>query len=184
MVEEIEIKKEDIPVIQSDKDLELSARAAMSMEAGEDRKATVTPVDIVENSVATFLGKAIEATLYSNKLSQALEDSLTEDLPNMSTNEKITLYNIEKSSSNDRLFKMLSPTIGLITARQQALIQATAKEAQNAAVQINVQNGAGNARDAAVASSADPAAIAGLNTIFQLIAAKAGSLKKEESSEV
>jgi len=171
-------------LIQDESQMNLAIQALKAVEKSEDRKDTKTPVDIVENSVADFLGKAIDATLYSSRLSQALEDDLISDLPSMSTQEKITLFNIDRSSSNDRLFKMLSPTIGLISSRQQAMIQAAGKEAaQQAAVQVNVQTAGGV--DASVAASAPQEVKAGLNAIFQLIASRSANLKQvsEETNE-
>lgn len=168
----------DENLIRDEKSLELASRAITSIEKAEVRKEELTPVDIVENSVANFLGKVIDATVESNKLSAALEQSLIDDLDEMSTAEKITLFNIERSSSNDKWFKILSPSIGLITARQQAIIQGQAKEAaQAAAVQVNVNSSLGNSRDAAVASATSPEVNSGLNTIFQLINARSEELK-------
>lgn len=169
-------------LVSDDTQLSLATQALKAVETSEDRKDTKTPVDIVEGSVADFLGKAIDATLYSTKLSQALEDDLISDLPSMSTSEKITLFNIDRSSANDRLFKMLSPTIGLISARQQAMIQAAGKaEAaqQAAAVQVNIGAASGGL-DANVAANTPQEVKAGLNAIFQLIASRSANLKQAE----
>lgn len=169
-------------IISEENQLDLATKALKAVEKSEDRKDEITPVDIVESSVADFLGKAIDVTLYSSKLSQALENDLVSDIPNMSTSEKITLFNIDRSSANDRLFKLLSPTIGLISARQQAMIQAAGKEAaQQAAVQVNV-NAAGGV-DANVAANTPQEVKAGLNAIFQLINSRASDLKNAETTE-
>ena len=166
-------------IVSEENQLDLATKALKAVEKSEDRKDEITPVDIVESSVADFLGKAIDVTLYSSKLSQALENDLVSDIPNMSTAEKITLFNIDRSSANDRLFKLLSPTIGLISARQQAMIQAAGKEAaQQAAVQVNVQTAGGI--DANVAANTPQEVKAGLNAIFQLINSRASELKKAD----
>lgn len=172
------------PIVQDDKDLDLASKALIAVEKSELRAEEVTPVDTVERSVADFLGKAISATIESSKLSSALEDSLIADLESMTTTEKITLFNIDRSSVNDRWMKILQPTIGLITARQQAVIQAAGKEAaQQAAVQVNVGTGVGNTRDAAIANTTPPEVTSGLNTLFQLIAAKSQGLKESKDTE-
>lgn len=165
-------------IVTTDKQLDVATKAILAIDKAEDRSENLTPVAIVEHSVADFLGKAMDAAVRSEKLATALEDSLIADLPEMSTTEKITLYNIERSAANDNKFKLLSPSIGLLTARQQAIIQAASKEAQQAAVQVNV-NSAGNPRDEAVSSSASPEVISGLNTLFQLMANRAKTTSDE-----
>lgn len=170
--------------VQNDKQLDLATRAITAIEKSEDRKDSVTPVDIVELSVAKFLQSAMDTAVESKRLKNALEDSLIEDLPKMNVSEKITLFNIERSSSNDRDFKLISPSIGMVTARQQAMIQAASKaEAQQAAVQVNVQAG-GNARDAATAASVSPEVSSGLNTIFQLLASRSAQLQAAKAEAV
>lgn len=170
--------------VQNDKQLDLATRAITAIEKSEDRKDSVTPVDIVELSVAKFLQSAMDTAVESKRLKNALEDSLIDDLPKMNVSEKITLFNIERSSSNDRDFKLISPSIGMVTARQQAMIQAASKaEAQQAAVQVNVQAG-GNARDATTAASVSPEVSSGLNTIFQLLASRSAQLQAAKAEAV
>lgn len=170
--------------VQNDKQLDLATRAITAIEKSEDRKDSVTPVDIVELSVARFLQSAMDTAVESKRLKNALEDSLIDDLPKMNVSEKITLFNIERSSSNDRDFKLISPSIGMVTARQQAMIQAASKaEAQQAAVQVNVQAG-GNARDATTAASVSPEVSSGLNTIFQLLASRSAQLQAAKAEAV
>lgn len=171
-------------VVQNDKQLDFATRAITAIEKSEDRKDSVTPVDIVELSVAKFLQSAMDTAVESKRLKNALEDSLIDDLPKMNVSEKITLFNIERSSSNDRDFKLISPSIGMVTARQQAMIQAASKaEAQQAAVQVNVQAG-GNARDATTAASVSPEVSSGLNTIFQLLASRSAQLQAAKAEAV
>lgn len=165
-------------IVASENQLNLATQALAEIEKTEANKKTITPMDMVEHSVADFLEKAISATVASNRLSQALEDNLIESLPTMKTEEKITLFNIERTSSNDRLFKLLSPTFGVITSRQQAEIQAQSKrDSQQSAVQVNI--GAGNSVDAAIASKTSAEVETGLNTLFQLISAAQGKLAQK-----
>lgn len=172
---------ENIDIVKTDKQLDLAARALANIENTEETKQEESsPIRMVENSIANFLEQAIKVTIDSTKLSQALENSLIDSLPEMKTDEKIALFNIERSSNNDRLFKLLSPTINMITAKQQAEIQAQAKkEAQQAAVQVNVNGSAGNSLDSLVASKTSAEVETGLNALFQLLASKA---KQQETT--
>lgn len=158
-------------LVQNDQQLDQAVRAVATIEKTESAP-KLTPMEVVEQNVSDFLEKAIAVTIGSTRLSQALENSFIDDLKNgtMKTDEKITLFNIERSSSNDRLFKLLSPTFGVITAKQQAEIQAQSKreQAQAAAVQVNVQAG-GNSLDAQVASTTPASVEAGLNAMFQMM---------------
>lgn len=170
----------DETIINNDTQLDIATQALATIDKTESKE-NESPIGMVEKSVADFLNKAIEATMASNRLAVALEDSLIEDLPEMKPNEKIALMNIERSSMNDRLFKLLSPSFGLLTAKQQAEIQAKAKqESQNAAVQVNI--GQGNSQDSIVASKTPADVENGLNTLFQLIAARMQQTKTEEKN--
>lgn len=170
----------DVNIVKTNEQLDLAARALANIETTEESKqGESSPIRIVENSIANFLEQAIKVTIDSTKLSQALENSLIDSLPEMKTDEKIALFNIERSSNNDRLFKLISPTINMITAKQQAEIQAQAKkDAQQAAVQVNV-NGGGNSLDSLVASKTSAEVETGLNALFQLLASKA---KQQETT--
>lgn len=171
-----------LDLIQNDKQLDQATRAVAAIEKTETQEKP-TPMEIVERNVSDFLGKSFAVAIRSTRLSDALEESFVDDIKSgtMKTDEKITLYNIERSSSNDRLFKLISPSIGLITERQRAEIQERSKREQQAAaaVQVNVQTGA-NSIDAQVASSTPANVEAGLNTIYQLM--QAAMLRKAKES--
>ncbi len=171
-------------LVTSDAQMDQAVRAVAVIE-NKETQAPSTPMEIVEQNVSDFLEKAIAVTVASSKLSQALEKSFIDDLEagTMKTDEKIALFNIERSSSNDRLFKLLSPTFGVITAKQQAEIQAQSKKAAAAqtAVQVNVQ--AGNSADALVASKTPANVEAGLNALFQMAAARAAEKAAQKSEE-
>lgn len=167
-------------IVENDKQLDLATQALATIDKTENKE-NESPIGMVEKTVADFLNKAIEATLSSNRLATALEDSLINDLPEMKPNEKIALINIERSSMNDRIFKLLSPSFGLLTAKQQAEIQAKAKqESQNAAVQVNI--GQGNTQDSIVASKTPAEVETGLYTLFQLIASKASQYQNSNNT--
>lgn len=171
-------------VINNDKQLDLAADAVVAMEVAETRKESTDIISVVENTVADFLGKAIDATLASNRLVEELEQSLIDDVKEgkLDAKAKVTVLNIERSSRNDAITKLLNPSIGFLSARQQALIQSAAKQDQQAAVQVNV--GMGNSRDATIAASAPPEAVSGLDTIFQLIASRKQTLKSANPEDV
>lgn len=162
--------EEEKNLVNTENQLDLATRALAQIDNTKEKEEK-SPIRMVENSIANFLDQAIKVTIDSTKLSRALEEDLIDSLPDMKTDEKIALFNIERSSNNDRLFKLLSPTINMITAKQQAEIQAQAKkDAQQAAVQVNV--GTGSSLDADVASKAPAEVEIGLNALFQLLATK------------
>lgn len=164
-------------IINTEDQLDLATRALAQIDNNEEKEES-SPIRMVENSIANFLEQAIKVTIDSTKLSRALEDDLIKSLSDMKTDEKIALFNIERSSNNDRLFKLLSPTINMITAKQQAEIQAQAKkDAQQAAVQVNV--GAGSTLDSTIASKTPAEVEIGLNTLFQLLAARTSKQQPE-----
>lgn len=172
-------------LIQTDAQMDQAVRAVAVIESKEAQTPS-TPMEVVEQNVSDFLEKAIAVTVASSRLSQALEESFIDDLKagTMKTDEKIALFNIERSSSNDRLFKLLSPTFGVITAKQQAEIQAQSKKeaiAAQTAVQVNVQ--AGNSADALVASKTPANVEAGLNALFQMAAARAAEKAAQKTEE-
>lgn len=173
-------------LIQSEQDLDQAIRAVAVIEKKEVEPKK-TPMDMVENSVADFLQKAIDVTMYSTALDKALEESFIDDIKsgNMKTDEKITLYNIQKQQGNDRLFKILSPSFSVVTSRQQAEIQAQAKREQQqaAAVQVNVNQGLGGGMDAQVASGTSAEVETGLNALFQLMQAAAARKAAQKTEE-
>src|SRR5574344_278815 len=90
-------------LIQTEAQMNQAVRAVAVIE-NKEAQAPNTPMEIVEQNVSDFLEKAIAVTVASSKLSQALEESFIDDLKagTMKTDEKIALFNIERSSSNDR----------------------------------------------------------------------------------
>lgn len=172
---------ENKSLIDTENKLELATRALANIELAEEKE-VVSPIRRVESSIANFLEKAIGVTIESNRFSKAIEDSLIAGLPEMKNDEKIALYNIERTSSNDRLYKLLAPTINMIAAKQQAEIQAQAKrDAQQSAVQVNI--GAGNGLDSNIASKVSADVSIGLNALFQLAEAKKRQLAEEAAAE-
>lgn len=166
-------------LVKNEEQLGLALQALSTIEKTEQLPEK-TPMDQVEHSIASFLEKAIDATVASNSLARALEDSFVDDIQsgNMTTTEKITLYNIQKQADNDRMFKLISPTFGVIVERQRAEIQAANQKNQQASVQVNVGT---NSMDAQIASQVPAEVSLGLESLFQLMNARAQSLLKEGS---
>lgn len=152
--------------IKDDKELELATQALVTIENAEALPVP-TPLEEVESSLSDFVKQAFGVALSSTALQSALEKDFIENLSEMKTDEKIALFNIERTTANDRLFKLLSPTFGLMTSKQHAEIQAANKREAAAAVQVNVGTGP-SPKDAKVANETDPAVISGLNSLFQL----------------
>lgn len=146
---------------------ELATRAVAAMEKTE-QEYKPTPLESVEKSVATFIDKSIEATIASSRLAAALEESLIFDLDKMKPEEKIALLNIERSAMNDRISKLITPTIGATVQQEQARMQMKQQAVtNNPAVQVNI--GGGNPLDAQLAAKASPEAISGLDVLSKLL---------------
>lgn len=176
-------------IIKNDNQLALAERAVVAIENGSERK-EVTPIDEVVRSLADFTRDAFATTMESTKLTRALENSLIQDLESgsMKINEKISLYNVERSASNDRLFKLLNPTFQAINEKQRAEIESARRteqlQAQAAASGPNVQvNVGGTALDAKVASEVPAEVSLGLLALNNLLAAWGTSNEKKESTE-
>ena len=165
---------------------DLAAKALATIER-VDQEYKLSPLEHVESSIAYFINKAIDATIASNRLSAALEDSLIQSLDSMKNDEKIALYNIERTASNDRLSKLITPTIGAIAQQEQAriqMLQAKQNPLGNPSVQVNI-GGGGNPLDAQVAASVDPSISTGLDALFNLtrVAANLANKNSETKSE-
>lgn len=174
----------DSVLVQNNEQCDLATRALGIIEETEQAPVK-TPVEQLEASVADFVKNAMAVTNEGAKLTRALEDSFVNDIEsnNLSAKERITIYNIERSASNDRLFKIISPLIGMINERQRAEIDAKNRkdQAAQANVQVNVGNGGGgNPMDSQVASQVPPSVTIGLNNLFQLMAARAATKEVSE----
>ncbi len=90
---------------------------------------TTSPVNIVEDSLASFVQSAFDVTKDDFDFGKKIQESLMDDLDNnvLEPNQKIALYSSFSVNSNDRVSKLLSPIMSLMTARQQAEMSATAQ---------------------------------------------------------
>lgn len=174
-------------IIQNDTQLDMATNALATMEKKEvePRK---TPMDQLEEDVMTFVKDAFAVTMGSTFVKRALEEKLVERVKTdqMKNDELITLYNIEHTSDNDRIFKLLSPSIGVITNRQNAEIQAAAKkeqlQSQANGTNVNIAIGS-NGRDALLASETPPEVTSGLNTLHNLLQAMASLSQKKQAEK-
>ncbi len=172
-------------LVKDDKSLALAETAVASMEKGSE-VAEVTPIDEVVKSLADFTKDAFAVTMESTRLTRALEESLIDDLKTdkLSSAEKISLYNVERSASNDRLFKLLTPTFQAINEKQRAEIESARRaeqlQSQNSGgtnLQVNVNAGSGV--DAKVAEMATPEVKTGLLAMSNLLQAWGAHAQKE-----
>lgn len=162
-------------VIDNDKELDKAVEAVASIEK-VDEKPKLSPMEEVESNVAEFLKATLNATMQSSRLSKALEEDLINSLPEMKTNEKIALFNLERTSSNDRIGRLLNPVLEAMKEKQSMEVSN-----KDPAVQVNVSTGnVGSSYDSKIASSVDPKVSTGIDTLWQLVAA---AKRKEDEKD-
>lgn len=125
------------------------------------------PLEEVESSLADFVQKSMTAVLAGNQLSTRLEQSLIDGLDSMSTEEKITLYQISQTTHADLITRLLNPTLTAIDSAKQAHAPKDNKNG-NTAVQVNIGTTSG---DSKIAEQVTPEVASGLNTLHMLIQA-------------
>jgi hypothetical protein len=129
------------------KELEVLNQMSQVTTQEVDNAKIDSPVKFVEKSLSQFVADAFEVTRRDFELSDAIQQSLIQDLATgaLTANQKIALLGTHSVNLNDRISKMVSPTLQLMTARQQAEIAAasqiaTQKQAQNSITNITNLN--------------------------------------------
>ena len=158
-------------LIQNDSQLDLATRALATMEKQEQK--SETSMERLENTLIDFTKASMALTIESNHLTEVLEKDFEEGIKDgsLSNTEKITIYNIKKAADNDRTFKIMSTSFGVISNKQQAEIQAAARRDEQVANQTQININTGNSKDAEVASSVSAAVINGSNAWSGLLSA-------------
>jgi hypothetical protein len=88
-----------------------------------------TPVQQVEKSLSKFIEDAFAVTREDFELGKVLNKALTDKIESgsFSENQLIALFNGYQININDKISKMVAPTLQLMTSRQQAEISAQAQ---------------------------------------------------------
>lgn len=132
-----------------------------------------TPVEAVEKKLSDFITDAFKATNRDFAFNEQLKDELLRRMPNMTDNQFIALYSNNAVNINDRVSKLIAPTISMMQAKQQAEIAAAKAQAQNQIIVApNAQGGSTiNALDPTVPSDA----LAGMDQFTKLLSALGAS---------
>lgn len=167
-------------LIQNDTQLDLATQALATMEKQEQK--SETSMERLENTLIDFTKASMALTIKSNHLTDVLEEDFEKGVKDgsLSTVDKITIYNIKKSADNDRTFKIMSTSFGVISNKQQAEIQAAARKDEQATNQTQININTGNAKDAEVASSVSAAVINGSNAWSGLLSALEDRARRRE----
>lgn len=142
MIESIEPEQDlDLPSCQKlDKEMEvleriddLSHKELSSVENSRIK----SPITSVEESLAQFVRDTFEVTKKDFEFNQSLQEELCRRLPEMSNSELITLHSNSNVNNNDKVSKIINPTFGMITTKQQAEITAAKQQEREANVVVN-----------------------------------------------
>jgi hypothetical protein len=124
------------------KELETLNQIAQTPSENAEQAKINSPVKYVELTLSKFVSDAFELTRRDFELGDAIHQSLIQDLQMgaLTPNQKIALLGTHSVNLNDRISKLVSPTLQLMTARQQAEIAAASQIAQSKQAQNNVTN--------------------------------------------
>lgn len=89
-----------------------------------------TPSEVVEKKLSEFVADAFSATNKDLEFNEKLKSELVNRLPSLSDNQIIALFSNTNVNLNDKMSKLIAPTVGLMTAEKQAEIQAQQRKEQ------------------------------------------------------
>jgi hypothetical protein len=84
----------------------------------------ITPVESVEKSLAQFARDSFEIVRNDYDFHQKIQGEVTKRLDKFTENQLIALLSNDSVNLNDRVSKVMAPTFGLITSKQQSEIAA------------------------------------------------------------
>jgi hypothetical protein len=142
----------------------------------------VTPVQQVEKSLSRFIDDAFTVTREDFELGKVLNKVLGEKILNKEFNENqlIALFNGFQVNMNDKISKLVAPTLQLMTTRQQAEISAQAQ------VQAAEKQGSNITSLTSINQSAPKEVLLGvkqLTDVLTLITQKNKELKEQEEAK-
>lgn len=150
---------------QAEKELEVLKTCSKTLENSNIKSVKDEPIAAVEDSLSVFVRDAFEATRSDFDFDTALQNEILSRLPSMNNSELLALFSTHNVNLNDKMSKVLAPTFGVITSRQQAEI-ATSKMAtasgQDGKINVtqNIQN---------VNKEVDPEVLQGLTQLGNLL---------------
>jgi ABC-type uncharacterized transport system YnjBCD ATPase subunit len=100
----------------------------------------LTPVAKIENGLSDFLSHTFQMVQEEDEFKKQIQAELIQRLPTLKNTELISLGISQSTNQNDMLSKIVSPTMQLLTAAQQAEMAKQQKEAQNVSLsQTNIR---------------------------------------------
>ena len=122
-----------------------------------------TPVSKIERGLSDFISDTFQMIHEEDQYKKSIQIEIMKRLPNLTNSEIIALITSQSSNQNDLISKVISPTMALLTAAQQAEMAKNQKEAQ--ASTLNVAQT--NIRE--INQIAPQEAIVGLKALFDLV---------------
>jgi hypothetical protein len=100
----------------------------------------LTPVAKIENGLSDFLSHTFQMVQEEDAFKKKIQAELIQRLPTLKNTELISLGISQSTNQNDMLSKIVSPTMQLLTAAQQAEMAKQQKEAQSVSLsQTNIR---------------------------------------------
>ena len=122
-------------------DEELEAEEAMALATIEAKLSStnqdveaariLTPVESVEKSLAKFAKDSFEIVRNDYVFHEKIQDEIVRRLDRFTENQLVALLSNDSVNLNDRVSKVMAPTMGLITTKQQAEIAAKTQMAKD-----------------------------------------------------
>lgn len=126
-----------------------------------------SPVLKIESGLSNFLQRSFDIAIKEQEFQDAIEEEIKKRLPTFKNQEIIALATSNKTNQNDLFSKIISPTLSLLTARQQAEMAKAKQENQTTVSQTNIQE---------INTMAPQEVLVGLKSLFDM----ANVLKKAD----
>lgn len=139
-------KDNDTSQVQTEINALSSMDKNLSNVPDDVKKAEISsPIKSVENSLSQFVKDSFDVTRKDFEFNEQIQKEILTRLPQLKNTELIALLTNNKVNDNDKLSKLLAPTFQLMTAKQNAEIQAAAdamknNPAQNAGTSTNMRS--------------------------------------------
>lgn len=164
------------PNVLAPQDDEYSTRALAALESEAP-----SSMDLTEKALFEYTSNSMLAADMMQQGTMAMQKKVLENFDDYTPTEQLTAYQIEVTAANERTGKLLTPLAGMITAKQQALIQANQANQKAGNVNIAIGN-VGTAKDEAMADAVGPKVVKGSYDAYQLMQALAAAQKQAPSS--
>lgn len=135
------------------------------------------PIEEVEESLVKFTTDMFDVARRDNVFREAMQQEILTRLPQMTSDQVITLYNSDSVNRNDNVSKLLQPTFGLLQKNKEAEIASKDDRVQI----VNAFGAPNNEAMKNMNLAADQSVIQGLSQISVLLEAFKKSQEKKDS---